>query len=168
MSNDVRLSNYTFQLINNKLRIFPIPTDEDQGHQLWFNYIKNEDRSNNTITSSPENITNISKAPYTNPVYTQVNSIGRSWIFEYTLALCKEMLGYIRGKYTTVPIPGSEVTLNQQDLLSSSSSEKDALITRLRDYFDQTSKQSLLERRSAETTARQSEINQVPMTIYIG
>jgi hypothetical protein len=168
MSNDVRLSNYTFQLINNKLRIFPIPTDEDQGQQLWFNYIKVQDRLNAAITSAPGNINNLSKAPYNNPTYSQINSVGRSWIFEYTLALVKEMLGYVRGKYTSIPIPGAEVTLNQSDLISAATAEKEALTTRLREYFDQTSRQSLLERRAAESTARQTEISQVPMTIYIG
>ena len=168
MSNDVRLSNYTFQLINNKLRIFPIPTDEDEGIQLWFNYIKVEDRDNSSINDASGKITNISNVPYDYPNYSQINPIGRSWIFEYTLALCKEMLGYVRGKYTNIPIPGAEVTLNQNDLISAATAEKEALITRLRDYFDQTSRQSLLERRAAETTARQSEISQVPMTIYIG
>jgi hypothetical protein len=168
MSNNVRLSNYTFQLVNNKLRIFPIPSDEDQGHKLWFNYIKVEDRFNAAITPSSNKINNVSKAPYNNPIYTQINSVGRSWIFEYTLALCKEMLGYVRGKYSSIPIPGAEVTLNQSDLISSSNTEKEALINRLREYFDQTSKQSLLERRSAESTARQAELNQVPLPIYIG
>jgi hypothetical protein len=168
MSNDVRLSNYTFQLINNKLRIFPLPVDEDQGKQLWFNYIKVEDRENSAIGAGSNKINNVSKAPYNNVAYTQINSIGRSWIFEYTLALAKEMLGYVRGKYTNIPIPGAEVTLNQGDLISAATAEKEALITRLREYFDQTSRQSLLERRAAETVARNSEISQVPMTIYIG
>lgn len=168
MSNDVRLSNYSFELINNKLRIFPLPVDEDQGKQLWFNYIKVEDRENSAIGAGSNKINNVSKAPYNNVAYTQINSIGRSWIFEYTLALAKEMLGYVRGKYTNIPIPGAEVTLNQGDLISAASAEKEALITRLREYFDQTSRQSLLERRAAETVARNSEISQVPMTIYIG
>ena len=168
MSNDVRLSNYSFELINNKLRIFPIPVDEDQGKQLWFNYIKVEDRENSAIGAGSNKINNVSKAPYNNVAYTQINSIGRSWIFEYTLALAKEMLGYVRGKYTNIPIPGAEVTLNQGDLISAATAEKEALITRLREYFDQTSRQSLLERRAAETVARNSEISQVPMTIYIG
>ena len=168
MSNDVRYSNYTFQLVNNKLRIFPIPGTDDEGSQLWFNYIKTDDRYNSAITQAPGKINNISKVPYNNPTYANITSIGRSWIFEYTLALCKEMLGYVRGKYSTIPIPGAEVTLNQGDLITAATSEKEALITRLRDFFDQTSKQSLLERRAAESTARQQEINQVPMTIYIG
>ena len=168
MSNQVRYSNYTFQLVNNKLRIFPIPGGGDEGTQLWFNYIRIDDRNNAAITNAPNKITNISNTPYGNPTYAQINAVGRSWIFEYTLALCKEMLGYIRGKYSTIPIPGAEVTLNQSDLLASATTDKEALITRLRDYFDQTSKQSLLERRAAETTARQTELGQVPMTIYIG
>jgi hypothetical protein len=168
MSNDVRYSNYTFQLINNKLRIFPIPGGDDGGMQLWFNYIKVDDRSNAAITNAPSKITNVSNTPYNNPNYSQINAPGRSWIFEYTLALCKEMLGYIRGKYSSIPIPGAEVTLNQADLITAATSEKEALITRLREYFDTTSKQSLLERRAAESTARQTELLQVPMTIYIG
>ena len=168
MSNDVRYSNYTFQLINNKLRIFPIPGEDDKGIHLWFNYIKVDDRYNSAITNAPNKITNISNVPYNYPTYTQINPVGRSWIFEFTLALCKEMLGYIRGKYSTIPIPGAEVTLNQGDLITAATTEKEALLTRLREYFDTTSKQSLLERRAAETTARQTELLQVPMTIYIG
>jgi len=168
MSNQIRLSNYTFLISNNKLRIFPIPDKGDEGVQLWFNYIKNEDRYSATITPSPGKVTNVSKAPYANPIYTQINSIGRSWIFEYALAVSKEMLGLVRNKYSTVPIPGAEVQLNGDSLVTQATAEKEALIARLRDYFDQTSKQSLLERRSAESTARQAELNQVPMTIYIG
>ena len=110
----------------------------------------------------------MSNVPYANPVYTQINSIGRQWIFEYTLALTKEMLGYVRGKYTTVPIPGAEVTLNQSDLISAATTEKQALIERLRAYFDETSRKNLLEARSLETEYRQKELNQVPFTIYIG
>ena len=168
MSNQVRLSNYTFQLINNKLRIFPIPGRDDQGCNLWFQYILDDDRINNSIQDGNNKITNESNIPYNNPTYTQINSVGRSWIFEFTLAIVKETLGYVRGKYQTVPIPGAEVTLNQSDLITAATSEKEALITRLREYFDQTSRQSLLERRQAESAARQSELDQVPMTIFIG
>ena len=167
MSNQIRMSNYTFQLINNKLRIFPIPGGGDEGVQVWFNYIKVEDRTNSAVQLSPGTITNLSKAPYGNPTYSQVNSIGRMWIFEYALALSKEMLGYVRGKYSTVPIPNSEVTLNSGDLITAATAEKEALKAKLRDYLDTTSRQALLERKSAETIARNTEISQVPMTIYI-
>jgi hypothetical protein len=170
MSNQIRLSNYTFEIVNNKLKIFPIPTDNDvrQGF-LWFEYIKIEDRYTNGITqTSGTKVTNVSNAPYDYPVYSQINAVGKSWIFDYALALCKEMLGYVRGKYGTIPIPGREVTLNQADLLSAATAEKQALLERLRVYLDETSKKSLLERRKDESEFRKQEINNVPMVIYVG
>jgi len=168
MSNQVRISNYTFELINNKLRVFPVPNDSDNGSNMFFKYIKLEDRYTNSLDQSGNRVTNASNANYTNPVYTQINSIGRQWIFDYTLAVCKEMLAYVRGKYTTVPIPGADITLNQADLISAATAEKTALIERLRAYFDEMSKQKLLERRSLEADFRQKELLQVPYTIYIG
>ena len=169
MQNTVVGSNYTFEIINNKLRIFPVPDYGNVYSFLSFQYIKVDDRINDSIQQTNGNkVTNESNASYSNPVYTQINSIGRQWIFEYTLALSKEMLGYVRGKYSTIPIPGDAVTLNQQDLLSSATESKNALIERLRIYFNETSNQSLLERRAAESEARVKEINYSPMTIYIG
>jgi len=169
MQNTVIGSNYTFEIINNKLRIFPVPDYGNIYSFLSFQYIKVDDRINDSIQQTNGNkVTNESNASYSNPVYTQINSIGRQWIFEYTLALSKEMLGYVRGKYSTIPIPGDAVTLNQQDLLSSATESKNALIERLRTYFNETSNQSLLERRAAESEARVKEINYSPMTIYIG
>ncbi len=136
---------------------------------LWFRYINKEDRIMSGIDESADNVvTNPSNAPYNNPIYTQINSVGRCWLFEYLLAIVKETLGYVRGKYATVPIPGAEVTLNQSDLLSAATAEKVALVTRLREYLNETSRQSLLERRQAESVARVAEINNVPMTIFIG
>jgi hypothetical protein len=168
LSNTIRLSSYTFEIINNKIKIFPIPNDNDtRGGFLWFEYIKNEERITNGLIQT-NTVTNPSNAPYGNPTYNQINSIGRQWIFEYTLALCKEMLGYVRGKYSTVPIPEQNMTLNQADLLAAATSEKQALIERIRGYFDETSKKALLERRKDESEFRRQEITNVPMTIYIG
>jgi hypothetical protein len=170
LSNTIRLSQYTFEIINNNLRIFPIPSNNDsRGGQLWFEYIKLDDRYADSITQTGgDKVTNVSNAPYGNPVYTQINSVGRQWVFEYALALCKEMLGYVRGKYSTIPIPDREVTLNQADLLAAATNEKNALIERLRAYFDETSQKALLERRVQESDFRKQEINNVPMVIYIG
>lgn len=170
LSNTIRLSNYTFEIINNNLKIFPIPSSVDsRGGYLWFEYIKVTDRVNNSIAQvGSGSVTNVSNVPYTNPVYAQINSVGRQWIFEFTLALVKEILGYNRGKYSTVPIPDREVTMNQADLLAAATNEKQALIERLRGYFDETSKQALLERRSLESDYRNKEISNVPMVIFIG
>jgi hypothetical protein len=173
LGNDILLSAYSFQLINNKLRIFPVPTEGDTGAHYWFQYILKNERLENSLASGSGIsgsglITNVSNAPYANPVYSQINSIGRAWIFEYALALSKEMLGYVRNKYSTIPIPGAEVTLNGDTLTTSAQTSKDALITRLREYFDQTSRQSMLERRSLEADFSQNELNKTPMTIFIG
>jgi hypothetical protein len=179
MQNQVTLSNYSFNIVNNIITVFPVPGTGafgedgfegglDYGIYLVFDFIKIQDRLDVAFANGTNKISNTSNVPYVNPTYTKINSVGRMWIFEYTLAKAKEVLGYVRGKYATVPIPGAEVTLNQQDLLSAATSEKEALITRLREYFDQTSRQALLERRQAESVARVAEINQVPMTIFIG
>jgi hypothetical protein len=168
LSNTIRLSAFTFNIINNKIKIFPVPNDQDTRNGfLWFEYIKDEERLVNGLVQT-NTVTNPSNAPYGNPTYNQINSIGRQWIFEYTLALCKEMLGYVRGKYSTVPIPDQNMTLNQADLLTAATAEKQALIERIRLYFDETSKKSLLERRKDESEFRKQEIANVPMTIYIG
>ena len=162
----IRRANYSFEMHNNNLRIFPIP--DGSVPKLYFEYILNSERSSASfVVGGSSTISNIYDVPYKNPNYDDINSVGRSWIFEYALTLCKEMLGYVRGKYTTVPIPGSEVTMNQQDLLSSATADKTALIDRLRAYLDETSREKLLERRSLETEYRQKELNQVPQPIYI-
>jgi len=164
LNDQIRRSNYSFELVNNQLKIFPIPTSKGS---LWFEYIKKSER-NNPYQDGINKITNVSEVPFTNPNYNQINSIGRQWIFEYTLAVAKEMLGYIRGKYSTIPIPDADVTLNQSDLLASATADRAALIERLRAYFDETSRSSLLERKSNENDFLQKELNKVPYTIYIG
>ena len=102
-----------------------------------------------------------------NPDYDLINSIGRQWIFEYTLAICKEILGYVRGKYSTVPIPNAEMTLNQADLLAAATAEKTALLERLRAYFDETSRAALLERKADEKECRDKELDQVFQELFI-
>jgi hypothetical protein len=167
LNDQIRKSQYTFELVNNMLRIFPIPKSGPQ--MLKFEYILLSDRNKMYIErNGQELITNASNVPYENPTYLKINSIGRQWIFEYGLSIVKEILGYVRGKYSTIPIPGSEITLNQSDLISAATSEKTALIERLRIYFDSTSRKTLLENKSLEADFQNKTIAQVPMTIFIG
>ena len=135
--------------------------------RVWFEYILRNERVETSIQQMPTQVTNVSNTPYTNPNYDYINSVGRQWIFEYALALSKEMLGYVRGKYSSIPIPNAEVNLNQGDLLSAATAEKSALIERLRAYFDETSRSSLLARRAEEAESKMVELQQVPYTIYI-
>ena len=164
-NDQIRKSNYSFEIRNNKLKIFPIP--KLTGGALKIQYILKSERAASAFQDGTNKITDVSNVPYTNPVYSKINSVGRSWMFEYTLSLVKEMLGYVRGKYGSVPIPGDTVTLNQSDLITAATSEKSALIERLRTYFDETSRKNLLEARTKETEFRKQELNEVPFTIYI-
>ena len=93
---------------------------------------------------------------------------GDKRVFEYTLALCKEILGYVRGKYGTVPIPGAEVTLNHADLITAATAEKNLLVEKLRGYLEETSREKLLERRALEADYKRKELDLVPQPIFIG
>ena len=179
MSDTIRRSNYSFEIHNNVLRIFPIPSatnytsgSQDSGSAgcIYFEFMLKTERSSGSIVYDEleEKIKNVAEVPYKNPKYEKINSIGRSWIFEMTLAIAKEMLGYVRGKYETVPIPNAEITLNQADLLSAATAEKEALLTQLRAYFDETSREKLLERREMESDFVMKELDRVPRPIYIG
>ena len=169
-NDQIRRSNYSFEIQNNKLRLFPIPTQASVADMsdLYFQFLLKSERREGAINPATSSISNVSNAPYVNPTYAQINSVGRSWIFEYALALSKEMLGYVRGKFDTVPIPGSEVSLNQADLISAASAEKVALVEKLRGYLEETSREKLLERRSQEADYKQRELSNVPFPIYIG
>jgi len=166
MNQQVRKSNYSFEIINNRLRIFPIPTVSTGS--IFIEYIKDDERLSNSIDPSDNKVSSVADAPYSNPTYSRINSVGRQWIFEYTLAIAKEMLGWVRSKYSTLPIPNSEVTLNGDSLLREAADNKVRLVERLREYLDQTSRQALLERRANESEFKNKELAQVPYTIYVG
>lgn len=169
LNDQIRRSAFSFQIVNNKLKIFPIPTSDKR---LFFEYIKVSERNSVIATNGPGSgdnlITDISNVPYNNPTYSGINAPGRYWIFEYTLALAAETLAFIRGKYTQVPIPGAEVTLNQADLLSKAKDLQLALIEKLRLDLDESSRKMQLERKKAENDAMQSTLQQIPMNIFIG
>ena len=164
-NDQIRKSHYSFELINNQLRIFPVPTATGS---LYFEYYKEVDKSVINYDSSTNLITNIGEVPYDNPEYNHINSVGRQWIFRYTLALAKEMLAYVRGKYGTVPIPGSEATLNQADLLADARTEKTELLTNLREMLDATGRTAQIEAQAKEAADVQETLKTVPMTIYVG
>lgn len=170
MSNAVRRSYYSFQLTNNKLTIFPWP--ERDGIVVWIDYAKqselNSVTQNSPFGGSTNLVANPSLVPYSTITYAQINQPGRQWIYEYTLALASELLGLIRGKYTQIPAPGAEVTLNGADLISKGKDQQVALRERLRADFDSLSRQAQLERKQSENQSISSTLNEVPMFIYIG
>jgi hypothetical protein len=164
-NDQVRKSAFSFELVNNQLKLFPIPGSSGSLH---FEYYKEIDKGQINYDNSTNKITNVAEVPYSNPTYSHINSVGRQWIFNYTLALSKEVLGYVRGKYQTVPVPGSEATLNQADLLTDARTEKTALLTQLRDMLNATGRGAQLEAQAKEAEDVQNTLKTIPMTIYVG
>ena len=164
-NDQVRKSAFSFELVNNKLKLFPIPGSSGSLH---FEYYKEIEKGQINYDNSTNKITNVAEVPYNNPTYSHINSVGRQWIFNYTLALAKEVIGYVRGKYQTVPVPGSEATLNQADLLADARSEKTALLTQLRDMLNATGRGAQLEAQAKEAEDVQNTLKSIPMTIYVG
>ena len=164
-NDQIRRSSYSFEIVDNKLKIFPVPKE---GHYLRFEYYKVDEKKAASYLDGSGLVKTVADVPYSNPSYATINSVGRQWVFRYTLALSKELLAYVRGKYQTVPVPGSEATLNQADLLADARTEKTALIENLREMLDQTSRQAQLERKASESDNLRKTLGDIPMTIYIG
>lgn len=164
-NDQIRRSGYSFQIVNNRLKVFPVPSEASE---IWFEYYKLEDKRGAVTDQNTGLVTNVGEVPYSNPSYNQLNSVAKQWIYRYTLALSRELLAYVRGKYTSVPVPGSEATLNQSDLLADARSEKESLLSNLREMLDQTSRQSQLERKSNESRFLKDTLSDIPMTVYIG
>ena len=164
-NDQIRKSAYSFELVNNKLRIFPNPTSE---YKLHFRYLVKQDRNNTLQGKSDGVITDFSNAPFNNMSFININEVGKQWIKKYGLALCKELLGTIRSKYASLPIPGAETTLDGDTLRTEASTEKETLVTQLREMLDQTSRKALLEADKDEAEYLQEKLAKVPYPIYIG
>ena len=166
LNDTIRKSGYHFNIENNRyLKLFPIPK---RNQTLHFEY-QLKSVANNPIKNPADNlITDISNVPYSNPTYSFINEPGRQWIRRYALALAKEMLGSIRGKYQALPIPGETTTLDYSRLLSEALSEKTTLITELKELLDETTRLKQLERKNQEAQQTQETFYKVPYHIYIG
>tara|TARA_R100000234_G_scaffold111851_1_gene85113 strand:- start:2320 stop:3471 length:1152 start_codon:yes stop_codon:yes gene_type:complete len=168
LNDSIRKSAYSFTLRNNKLRVFP---DPEENSTLYFDYVNTSDRDNPLITEysgSSDVISDFSNVPYDNMEYQFINDVGKQWIRKYGFALTKELLGIIRGKYGTIPIPNSDTTLDGDTLRSEAAAEKEALTTQLREMLEQTSRKALLEADKDEAEFLQEKLQKVPYPIYIG
>ena len=164
-NDQIRKSGYSFELINNEIRIFPIPTID---YTLYFDYIVKSDRSDPLKITSQNLISDVSNASYQNMIYSYINSVGKRWINKYGLAIAKEMLGWIRNKYNTLPIPDGAITLNGDALITSAEAEKSHLIEELQKLLEESSRTKLLENRKNESDYIQDEMSKIPLQIYIG
>jgi len=166
LNDTIRKSGYHFNIEDNRyLKLFPIPTRD---YTLHFEYVVKSVANNPVKNNAPNLITDISNVPYTTPTFSYINQPGRQWIRRYALALAKEMLGGVRGKYGTIPIPGSDTTLDHTRLLAEAKEEKATLITELKELLEETTRLKQLERKNQEAQQTQETYYKIPYHIYIG
>lgn len=169
VSNRVRRSNYSYQVTGTKIRIFPTPTDTGRKLYIRVKYYPNP-LEPSYHDASVHGVSNLGNIPFGNLKYIRINSIGRQWIRQYTLALCKETLGYVRGKFGSIPVPNAEVTLNSSDLITHGREEKEKLLTSLKEMLDTMTYDKLLETQStrAELLQKQLKFIPIPKAIFTG
>lgn len=160
-----RKSAHSFNITNNKLQIFPIPTTNGK---LWFEYFVRKEFIQNSTSVTDNVVSDYANVGYDFIQYSRINDVGKQWIRKYTLALAKELLGAIREKYSSVPIPGSEISLDGAALRAEAQTEKDALIEQLRENLEELSRKNQFEIRNNEANYQQEMLRKVPLTIYVG
>ena len=163
LNDQIRKSTFSFEIRNNRINMYPIPT---YPVKMWFEYIVTNER-NDTSAYPTGSISDLSNIPYGRVQFQSIKDIGVQWIYKYTLALAKEMLGLVRGKYSTVPIPGAETTLNGTDLVAQGREDKTALITELTTLLDGMGRQMQMEKEAAVATSLSTQLSKVPLYIYI-
>jgi hypothetical protein len=169
-NDQIRKSAHTFNIIDNKLTVFPRPTATtlSTNPNLYIDYFVRKDFVTNSTSVKSNVVSDFSNAGYDFIQYTTINDVGKQWIRKYTLALVKELLGAIREKYSTIPIPGSEISLDGAALRSEAQTEKEALMTQLRETLEELSRKVQFENKSNEARQQQEMLQKVPLAIYIG
>jgi len=166
-NDQIRKSAHTFNIVDNKLTIFPRPASSTV-KELWIDYYVRKDFIENSVGVQNNVVADYSNVGYDFIPYCNINDVGKQWIRKYTLSLVKELLGAIREKYSTIPIPGSEVSLDGAALRAEAQTEKEALMTQLRENLEELGRTKQFENKSNEAKYQQEMLQKVPLAIYIG
>ena len=166
-----RMSHFSYELKNNRLRIFPM-TQTVSPTTMWLEFtIPNEKQPWEEDDNRVDNIigvNNMNTLPFENIPYIKINSIGKQWIRRFALALCKEILGQVRSKFTTIPIPGESVTLNGPALMAQSKEEQAALREELKTILDEMTYTKLLEQDASNVESTLKVQERMPLPILVG
>lgn len=176
-----RTSHYSYEIFNNKIRIFPIPTS-DLKDKIWFQFYFEDDRNEGniigpngraesgsvSINKNGTGVNNANTLPFPNIPFDNINSMGQQWIREYTIALCKETLSLVRGKMDRIPIPGNEITLNASALYEQAQAEKERLREELDKMLEDTSYQAIVQREAEMAENAESLASKAPLMFYLG
>jgi hypothetical protein len=164
-----RTSQFSYELRDNRLRIFPQPVTSEVD-KMWFTFSVIDDAwtVDDNMKDGIDGINNLNTIPFANIPYENINSIGKQWIRRFALALSKETLGQIRGKFATIPIPGENLTLNASDLLSQAKEEQNALRDELKGVLDEMVYSALAEKDAAVAGSINTLKQQAPLPIFQG
>ena len=178
-NDQIRKSQYSFEIHGDDIKFWPVPVRPTGSSsatpffdKVFVDVIFDDAKTNEAVLFGNTAlmrgvITDASNIPYNYQTYSRINDMGRAWIFRYALALSKEMLGFIRNKYSSIPIPNGEVTLNGADLTSQGQSEKETLITQLREFLEKMTREQMITRQNAEATQLLEMQAKIPLKIYV-
>jgi hypothetical protein len=164
----IRKSAHSFNIVNNKIEVFPVPSPISPIRKIYFEYFVRKDFFENSLLIDSGSISDYSDAKYDFIQYRDINDVGKQWIRKYTLALAKELLGAIREKYNEIPIPDATISLDGAALRSEAQVEKDALITQLRENLEELSRVKQLEYKKNESEFHQDMLKHIPLKLYVG
>jgi hypothetical protein len=164
-----RNSHYSYEIRNNRLRIFPLSTSVGPG-KIWFDFSIDSDPWEETSGRDEDiaGVNNMNTLPFANIPYSSINSIGKQWIRRFALALLKETLGQIRSKFGAIPIPNANVTLNGKDLVTQGKAEQKELREELQKVLDELTYQKITEIQKAMSENTLNTGKTIPMFIYVG
>ena len=164
VSHRVRRSNYYYKIIGTKIRIFPMPTGDQTNRKLWIRVGFAPDPLNPSFNDGTiDGVSNLSNIPFGNLEYSRVNSIGRQWVRQYALALCTELLGLVRSKFGTVPVPNNDVTLNGTALVSQGREDKKDLTGKLREMLESLTYDKIIEMNAVKAENIQRQLKTIPI-----
>lgn len=166
----VRRSNYSYEVLGGNIRIYPVPASDLQTGRMYIKVMKPQSPLNPTsyTDDSIYGISGPNNIPFGNIPFSTVNQPGRQWIRQYTLALCKELLGLIRSKFSSIPIPNADLTLNGTDLVSQGREDKDKLTTQMKEFLANLTNQKLLEIDALAAENLNKQLRYIPMPLGKG
>jgi hypothetical protein len=164
-----RASHFSYEVKNNKLRIFPSPVSSGPT-KMWIEFTVEEDpwEGEGENSDGRTGVNNMNTLPFENIPYDNINSIGKQWIRRFALALSKEMLGLVRSKFATIPIPNESVTLNGPSLVTEAKAEQQALRDELKTVLDELTYPKLAETDSSVSDSAQNILKNIPPSVFVG
>lgn len=166
ISNRVRKSNYSYRIMGSKVRIFPKPTGSQTNKKLWIRIQFSPDPYNPDVADDTiYGVSNLSNIPFGLYEYLKVNSVGRQWVRQYCLALARELLGQVRSKFSSIPIPNADLQLNGTDLVSQGREDQSRLRDQLIELLDSLTYSKLLEGQATDAENIMRALKAIPMPI---